>query len=99
MDQIWIEPYQIGRIGRANLRNSRGVPLLQFLADRHALEESFERHFLVDLRENVLVRAEGITDPAHACLYPSFAMRLAVTSSMTALTIRYQNAPTVVTFP
>src|SRR5262249_7277481 len=70
MDQIWIEADQIGRIGRANLRNTRRAPFLQFLADRHALEESFERHFLVDLRENVLVPAEGITDPAHACRHP-----------------------------
>ena len=45
--------------------------LLEFLADRHALEEGFQRHFLVDFGEDMLVGAEGVTNSAHAYLCPS----------------------------
>ena len=78
MNDVRIEPHQIGGVRWANLRHARDAPLLQFGADRHALEEGFERHFLIDLGEDVLVAAEGVTDRAHLCSYPHRAAPAAI---------------------
>src|SRR5262245_9135636 len=68
MNDVGIEPHQIGRVRWTDLRHSGDTALLQFGADRHALEEGFKRHFLADLGEDMLVAAEGITDCAHTYL-------------------------------
>src|ERR1700722_5505586 len=71
MNDIRIEPHQIRRVRRADFRHTGNAALLQLGADGHALEESLKRHFLVDLGEDVLIAAEGITDRAHLCSYPN----------------------------
>src|SRR5271156_4691948 len=71
MDHIGIETYQIGGVRGTNLGDPWNTPVLQLLADCHALEERLKRHSLVDFGEDMLVRTEGITDAAHAYLRPS----------------------------
>jgi hypothetical protein len=68
VNHVWIEADQIRRIRGTNLRYPRNAALLKLLADRHPLEEGLKGHFLVDFGEDMLVRAKGITDSAHAYL-------------------------------
>ena len=95
MNNIRIEPHQIRRVRRTDFRHTRNAARLQLGADRHALEEGFKRHFLVDLGEDVLIAAEGITDRAHLCslTQPCRGRQRLKLPPVAAREIRYRNAP------
>ena len=80
LDHVRIELDLEGGVGRADLGDALDLRVAHRVGDRQALEEGLERHLLVDLDEDVLVAAEGIS-VLHASLRLLFTFSLAAIAS------------------